>query len=74
MLIESKILAAGISAVGMGIASIGIGLVFNAFINGVSRNPSLKNELFPLTILSFSLVEASGLFSFGMSFFLLYAF
>lgn len=74
MLLESKILAAGFASIGMGLAAIGIGLVFNSFITGTSRNPSLRNELFSLSILSFALVEASGLFCLMMAFFLLYAF
>lgn len=74
MLLESKIIAAGIASIGMIGAGVGCGSVFASLILSVSRNPSLKNELFSLSILAFALVEATGLFCLMMAFFLLYAF
>ncbi|MCG8711261.1 ATP F0F1 synthase subunit C, partial [Brenneria sp. 4F2] len=50
----------------------GIAVVFAALINGVSRNPSLKDTLFPYAILGFALAEALGLFCLMISFLLLY--
>jgi F-type H+-transporting ATPase subunit c len=58
MLMIGKLIGAGLSTIALGGAACGIGLVFAALINGTSRNPSLKNELFNLTILGFALVEA----------------
>jgi F-type H+-transporting ATPase subunit c len=74
MLIESKIISAGLATIGMTGASCGIGIVFGSLILGTSRNPSLKNELFSLAILGFALTEATGLFCLMIAFFLLYAF
>jgi len=74
MLLEYKLLGAGIATTGMGLAGVGGGIVFGAFILGLSRNPSLKNELFPLTLLGFALIESAGLFCIMMSFLFIFAF
>lgn len=68
-----KFIAAGIATIGMGLAGIGGGLVLGAFIMGISRNPSVKGELFPLALLSFALVESTGLFCLMVAFLLLFA-
>lgn len=70
---QAKIIGSGIATIGLAGAGVGIGLVFAALINSTSRNPSLKSELFSLTILGFALTEAIALFSLMMSFLLLYA-
>ncbi len=69
-----KLIGAGLCMTALGGAAIGIGILFAALVQGTSRNPSLKNELFNLTILGFALTEAMGLFGFGMAFMLLFAF
>merc|ERR1712072_347606 len=50
------------SAIGLGGAGIGIGLVFAALLQAVARNPSLRGQLFSYAILGFAFVEAIGLF------------
>ena len=62
MLASAKLIAAGLATISIGGAGVGIGLVFAALINGVSRNPALKGQLFSYTILGFALTEAIGLF------------
>ena len=47
--------------------------VFGALVIGVSRNPSLKDELFKLAIFGFALTEAIALFSLMMGFLILFA-
>jgi F-type H+-transporting ATPase subunit c len=49
-----KLIGSGIATISLGGAAIGIGLIFAAYINGVSRNPALKSELFGITILGFA--------------------
>jgi F-type H+-transporting ATPase subunit c len=73
MVAAAKIIGAGLATIGLAGAGVGLGLVFAALINGTSRNPSLKSELFNLTILGFAITEATGLFCLMMSFLLLYA-
>ena len=67
-----KYIAAGIATVGMGMAGIGGGIVLGGLIIGLTRNPSLKNEIFPLALLSFALVESTGLFCLMIAFLLLF--
>ncbi|GAV56457.1 hypothetical protein ZYGR_0DZ00100 [Zygosaccharomyces rouxii] len=72
LVLAAKYIGAGISTIGLLGAGIGIAVVFAALINGVSRNPSLKDTLFPYAILGFALAEALGLFCLMISFLLLY--
>lgn len=73
LVLAAKYIGAGISTIGLLGAGIGIAVVFAALINGVSRNPSLKDTLFPYAILGFALSEALGLFCLMISFLLIYA-
>ena len=74
MVLEAKLIGAGIATIGLTGAAIGAGIIFGSLVLGTSRNPSLKSELFSLSILGFALTEAIGLFSLMMSFLLLFAF
>jgi F-type H+-transporting ATPase subunit c len=74
MLMAAKLIGAGLSTIALGGAACGIGLIFAGLIQGTSRNPSLKNELFNQAILGFALCEALGLFSLMIALILLYAF
>ena len=73
LVLAAKYIGAGISTIGLLGAGIGIAIVFAALINGVSRNPSIKDLVFPMAILGFALSEATGLFCLMISFILLYA-
>jgi len=53
-----KLIGAGAATIAVGGAGAGIGTVFGALVVGVSRNPSLEQRLFRLTILGFALTEA----------------
>nr|NP_150330.1 ATP synthase F0 subunit 9 [Rhizophydium sp. 136]AAK84260.1 ATP synthase F0 subunit 9 [Rhizophydium sp. 136] len=74
MLMLGKLIGGGLATFGLAGAATGVGIVFAAYISGVSRNPSLKAELFNITILGFALVEALGLFSLMKSLMILFAF
>lgn len=67
-----KFIGGGAAAAGVGGAGAGIGSVFGALINGYSRNPFLKKELFGYAILGFALTEAIALFALMMAFLILY--
>lgn len=58
-----NLIGAGLATIGLIGAGIGGGIIFGNLLNGLSRNPSLKNQLLPLAILGFSLTEAIGLFA-----------
>lgn len=67
LLQSAKFLGAGLATIGLAGAGVGIGTVFGALVLGISRNPSLKDELFKLAILGFALTEAIALFSLMMA-------
>ena len=74
MLVQAaKCIGAGLATIGLAGAGVGIGNVFSALILGISRNPSLKDELFKLAIFGFALTEAIALFSLMMAFLILFA-
>ena len=73
MINSAKIIGAGLTTMGLAGAGVGVGIVFAALINGTSRNPSIKSDLFSYAILGFALTEALGLFSLMLAFLLLYA-
>jgi len=70
----AKLIGAGLATIALAGAAIGVGLIFAALIQGTSRNPSLKSELFNQAILGFALTEALGLFALMMALIFLYAF
>ena len=74
MLMAAKLVGAGLATIALAGAAIGVGLIFAALINGTSRNPSLKSELFNQAILGFALTEALGLFALMIALIFLYAF
>jgi len=69
LLQSAKFIGAGLATIGLAGAGVGIGTVFGALVLGISRNPSLKDELFKMAILGFALTEAIALFSLMMGFF-----
>jgi len=73
LLQAAKFVGAGLATIGLAGAGVGIGTVFGALVIGVSRNPSLKDELFKLATLGFALTEAIALFSLMMAFLILFA-
>ena len=73
LLQSAKFLGAGLATIGLAGAGVGIGTVFGALVIGISRNPSLRDELFKLAILGFALTEAIALFVLMIVFLLLFA-
>lgn len=72
MIQAARIIGTGMATTGLIGAGIGVGLVFGALILGVSRNPSLRGQLFSYAILGFAIAESTGLFALMMAFLLLY--
>ena len=67
-----KLIASGLAAISLAGSGAGIGIVFAALINSISRNPALGKQLFIYAILGFAFAEATGLFALMMAFLLLY--
>jgi len=59
MLAAAKYIGSGLAAIGLAGAVVVIGVVFGALIQGVSRNLSLRGQLFTYAILGFALSEAT---------------
>lgn len=74
LLQAAKCIGAGLATFGLAGAGIGIGTVFGSLLISISRNPTLKEELFKMAILGFALTEAIALFSLIIAFLLLFAF
>lgn len=73
MIQAAKFIGAGLASIGLCGAGVGIGMVFAALINAVSRNPSLRGQLFSYSILGFALSEATGLFALMVGFLILFS-
>lgn len=54
---------------GVGLA---VGQIFSTLISSISRNPSIKDDVFPIAILGFALTEAVGLFALLIAFLILF--
>ena len=73
MLLEAaKKIGGGVATIGLAGAGAGIGTVFGSLILGISRNPSLRQELFRVAILGFALTEAIALFALMVTFLILF--
>jgi F-type H+-transporting ATPase subunit c len=69
----AKYIGAGIAAVGMAGAAIGVGNIFGSFLQGALRNPSASQSQFGNLIFGFAITEALGIFSFLIALLLLFA-
>ncbi|KAK4612657.1 ATP synthase F(0) complex subunit C2, mitochondrial [Fulvia fulva] len=74
IVMAAKLQGAGLATVGLAGAGVGIGAVFAALIIGVSRNPSMRGQLFQYAIMGFAFAEAQGLFAMMITFLMLYAY
>jgi len=56
-----KFIGAGLATISLIGPGCGLGILFGEFIKGISRNPSLKGQLFISSLICFALIEAIGL-------------
>mgnify|MGYP001291996660 FL=1 len=68
----AKLIGAGIAAIGMGGAGIGVGIIFGNFLQGALRNPSEAPAQFGNLIFGFAVTEALGIFSLLIALLLLF--
>lgn len=66
-------MGAGLAAISLGGAGVGIGTVFGCFLIALSTNPRLESVLFSYAILGFALTEAIALFGLMMAFLILFS-
>jgi len=64
---SAKLIGAGLAVIGMGVVGIGLGLIFNAWLHALGRNPSAAPALRQMGFLGFALTEALALFAFVLA-------
>jgi len=67
----AKLIGAGLAAIALAGAGVGIGNIFGSYLSGALRNPAAAPGPFPNLLLGFALAEATGLFGLVVSFILL---
>ena len=67
-----KYVGVGLTAIAMLGAAIGVGNIFAALLNGISRNPSVEPKLVKSAFIGAGLSEAMGLFAFVIAIILLF--
>lgn len=70
----AKLIGAGIAAVPLAGAGVGLGLIFGNFLAGAFRNPSAAAANQQTMLLAFALTEFTGLLGFVIAMIILYAF
>ena len=60
---KKKIKGTDLATIGLIGAGVEIGVVFGVLIIGVSKNSSLRGQLFSYAILGFAFAEVTGLFT-----------
>ncbi|MSP50784.1 MAG: F0F1 ATP synthase subunit C [Alphaproteobacteria bacterium] len=68
----AKMIGAGLAAIGLAGAGVGIGLIFGNYVSAGIRNPSAAPGMFGNVILGFALTEATGLFALLIAFVILF--
>ena len=68
----AKLIGAGLAALPLAGAAVGLGLIFSSFLSGAFRNPSASAQNQPTMLLAFALTEFTGLLGFVISMLLIY--
>lgn len=68
-----KYIGAGIACLGMGLAALGVGNIFSAFLTGALRNPSAADGQFARAFIGAALAEGLGIFCLVIAFMLLFS-
>ncbi len=70
---SAKLIGAGLAAIGVLGAGIGIGNIFGSLISSIARNPAARDQVFGIGMLGFALTEAVALYALLIAFLVLYA-
>ena len=57
----AKMIGAGIATFALLGVGLALGNIFSTLISSIARNPSAKNDLFPIGLLGFALTESIAL-------------
>jgi F0F1-type ATP synthase membrane subunit c/vacuolar-type H+-ATPase subunit K len=69
---SAKLIGAGLAAIGVSGAGVGIGTIFGALVNSIARNPAARDQVFGIGILGFALTEAIALYALAVAFLVLF--
>ena len=70
----AKLIGAGLAAIALAGAGVGIGTIFGNYLSGALRNPAAAASQFPNLLLGFALAEATGLFGLVIALIILFVF
>lgn len=68
----ARMIGAGLAVVALMGVGMGIGNIFSSLIESIARNPSARDQVFPVGILGFALTEAVALFALLIAFLILF--
>jgi F-type H+-transporting ATPase subunit c len=68
----ARMIGAGLAVFALMGVGIGIGNIFSSLIESIARNPSAREQIFPVGILGFALTEAVALFALLIAFLILF--
>lgn len=68
----ARMVGAGLAVVALAGVGLGIGMIFSSLITAIARNPSARDQVFPVGILGFALTEAVALFALLIAFLILF--
>ena len=71
---SALVIGAGLAAIPLAGAGVGLGLIFGNFLSGAFRNPSAAAQNQPTMLLAFALTEFTGLLGFAIAMIILYTF
>ena len=70
----AKLIGAGLAAIALAGAGVGIGTIFGNYLSAAIRTPSAAQKQFPNQLRGFALAEATGLFGLVVALIILFAF
>ncbi|MBI3707425.1 MAG: ATP F0F1 synthase subunit C [Proteobacteria bacterium] len=70
----AKLIAAGISMIGVIGAGVGIGVLFGNYVSAGIRNPAAAPKMLPTVMLGMALSEATAIFALVVALMLLFVF
>jgi len=69
----AKMIGAGIATFALLGVGLALGNIFSTLISSIARNPSAKNDLFPIGLLGFALTESIALLAFIVAMLILFS-
>lgn len=67
----ARLIGAGLAAIALAGAGVGIGQIFGSYLQGALRNPAAAPQFQAMVWIGFALAEATGLFGLVMAFIIL---